>query len=49
MYVPPSMIRTDIGVRFGPGIVDPYKLRRMEKSLKRQTKKGKRSQRNNWI
>ena len=41
VYVPPSMIRTDIGVRFGPGIVDPYKILRMEKSLKRQTKKGK--------
>ena len=41
VYVPPSMIRTDIGVRFGPGIIDPYKIRRMEKSLKQQTRKGK--------
>ena len=35
------MIRTDIGVRFGPGIVDPYKILRMEKSLSDRRRKRK--------
>jgi hypothetical protein len=41
VFVPPSMIKTDIGVRFGPGIVDPYKLQRMERKLKRSDRKSK--------
>ena len=41
VYVPPSMIRTNIGVRFGQGMVDPYKLQQMERKLKRSDRKNK--------